>query len=119
MLDSCTGHTAHFNDLQDHIKVIFFSSNTTSLIKPMHQDVVCCSQSEHLELTSAELIRAVNRDPSLGAKEYWTKFKTMDCVQFHEEKLEFDNTVNIKQRLKEPVARGGVRFLWHQQQGRG
>lgn len=66
-LDNYSTHSVNLNDLQDHVKFIFFPPRTTSVNQPLEQDVMCVVKAKYLELTFAKLHRAVAYESQLTA----------------------------------------------------
>ena len=81
-LDNCAGHPTNLNDLQDDIKVVFLPPNTTSVLQPLDQDVMCVFKGIYLHHTFAALHTALQQDSELGVPQYWKRFNVLDCIRF-------------------------------------
>lgn len=80
LMDNAPCHPKNLNDVSPHVKVVFLPPNTTCLIQPMDMGVIRAFKAYYTRRTFDRLIDAMDAGQYSDAREFWTNFNIMDCL---------------------------------------
>ncbi|XP_058797622.1 tigger transposable element-derived protein 1-like [Phymastichus coffea] len=91
LLDNCKSHHS-IADIHPDVEVMFFPTNTTSLIQPMDQTVIATFKAYYLRRVMKKMLQEVNHhrtcdgfDSTYVVKMFWKKFSILDAISLVEE----------------------------------
>ncbi|XP_058810027.1 tigger transposable element-derived protein 1-like [Phymastichus coffea] len=91
LLDNCKSHHS-IADIHPDVEVMFFPTNTTSLIQPMDQTVIATFKAYYLRRVMTKMLQEVNHhrtcdgfDSTYVVKMFWKKFSILDAISLVEE----------------------------------
>uniref|UniRef100_A0A3P8SAK2 HTH CENPB-type domain-containing protein n=1 Tax=Amphiprion percula TaxID=161767 RepID=A0A3P8SAK2_AMPPE len=81
LLDTAPGHSAHLDDFNPNVRVVYLPPDTTSLLQPMDQGVIASFKAYYLRTTFAMAVRATEKDKDLTLMNFWKSYDILTAVK--------------------------------------
>uniref|UniRef100_A0A452GJZ5 HTH CENPB-type domain-containing protein n=1 Tax=Gopherus agassizii TaxID=38772 RepID=A0A452GJZ5_9SAUR len=82
IVDNAPGHPVALRFPHNDVEVVFLPPNTTSILQPLNQDMICCFKATYTRLKFSQIYSAMDADPNLNVMECWKSFNIADCITY-------------------------------------
>ena len=80
LIDNAPSHPIHLDELDENVKVIFISPNTTALMQPTDQGVIAAFKAYYLRRTFRQLIEATNSGDKSSIVDFWRSYNIFHTI---------------------------------------
>ncbi|XP_050792686.1 tigger transposable element-derived protein 1 [Gopherus flavomarginatus] len=82
IVGNALGLPAALRFAHNDVEVVFLPPNTTSILQPLDQGMICSFKAVNTRLTFSQICSAMDADPNLNAIECWKFFNVANCITY-------------------------------------